>query len=349
VRRAWRTCQCEIADCACEWVSFAERRKEYVTFSDAISLGPVALSLGALVTLLSVAVGLGAISFVFRRHPMLRRKVVEPVLNSLVIFLVAWKLTPALAHLGNVLADPRLILYYPGGLTATVVGVVLAAIYLGVAFGRNYLPVLPALQAVGVGAAGALLVVLMAMGTVRTVTAIQISRAAERMNLPSSADGISGERLPVGLAPGFRAPDVLMKTLSGTQLHLGELQGRPVVLNFWATWCGPCRAELEVKKRIERELGGAVSVIGVNLTRTEAGPEAVKRYVDQHGVNYTVVLDEAGYLQSTFGVRGTPTTFIIGPDGTIRDKRFGAMSYSWLRGRLSELVKNSDSGNVSVQ
>jgi thiol-disulfide isomerase/thioredoxin len=145
----------------------------------------------------------------------------------------------------------------------------------------------------------------------------------------ASGDGESGKQ---------EAPDFVLEGLDGGTFSLAAAEGAPVVLNFWATWCGPCEIETPVKKRLATELGDRAHFVGVNLTTSEGGVDDVARYVSEHGIEYPVVLDTSGRVQQLYGVRGTPTTYIIDAEGRVVHKFMGAMSYGDMMRRLEPLL-----------
>lgn len=111
-------------------------------------------------------------------------------------------------------------------------------------------------------------------------------------------------------APAFSLPDVEGRTIS-----LEDFRGRPVILNFWATWCPPCRAEMPALDRAATalaEVRGAV--IGISVGDDA---ESVRRFLDQVPVAFPLPLDEASAVAQRYRVRGLPTTFVIDPRGRI--------------------------------
>ncbi len=125
---------------------------------------------------------------------------------------------------------------------------------------------------------------------------------------------------------GAPAPDFTLKSLSGENLRLSEFRGEVVMINFWATWCGPCRAETAVKSALAEQFAGEAIIVGVNLTNSETGPGDVARFAEEWDVRYPILLDRTGRVAAAYGVRGTPTTVVIGADGTVHARIFGAMS-----------------------
>lgn len=151
---------------------------------------------------------------------------------------------------------------------------------------------------------------------------------------PSAADsdGYGIVALPAELATqdertaareGKLAPDFLLPTLQGDTVRLSEFRGRWVLVNFWASWCGPCRSETpELQLLVEREVDRVV-VLGVNLQET---PDAARRFVTEFAVMYPIALDRDGSVGQGYGVSALPVTFLVDPDGRIADI---------VRGRLS--------------
>ncbi|TFD95820.1 TlpA disulfide reductase family protein [Jeotgalibacillus sp. R-1-5s-1] len=117
-----------------------------------------------------------------------------------------------------------------------------------------------------------------------------------------------------------KAPDFQLEMMNGTWISSDTLKGKPVILNFWTSWCPPCveeMPELEAFYRTERE---RASIIAVNLTKGESGADAVKKFLDEEGLSLPVSLDREGVLQETFRISVIPTTIILTPDGRIFER-----------------------------
>ena len=114
-----------------------------------------------------------------------------------------------------------------------------------------------------------------------------------------------------------KAPDFSLETLRGDPFRLSEHRGEVVVLNFWATWCPPCREEIPMFVDLQRELGDeGLQFVGVALERS-AGPEKVRAFAEKMNINYPIGMGTGRIAKKYSGVRGLPMTFIIGPDGTV--------------------------------
>jgi len=131
----------------------------------------------------------------------------------------------------------------------------------------------------------------------------------------------------IGVAVGERAPNFTLKTLDGQTISLRSLRGKPVVINFWASWCGPCRAELPALEKIHQTYSGQVNVIGVDLTVEETSPEGLRAFVESHGVTYPIGLDGTGRVAVEYAVSGIPTTYVLNGDGIVVDVLTQSTSY----------------------
>jgi peroxiredoxin len=108
-------------------------------------------------------------------------------------------------------------------------------------------------------------------------------------------------------------PQFSGSTLDARQLSMTEYRGTVIVLNFWASWCLECRAEMPVLERLQREFSSrGLAIIGVNARENK---EAVRRYAKELGVTFPLVLDPDGKINALYGVVGLPTTFVVGRDG----------------------------------
>lgn len=99
--------------------------------------------------------------------------------------------------------------------------------------------------------------------------------------------------------------------------------GRPVVINFWASWCTPCRKEMPAFEQVANELGDQVTIIGVT---DEADLDAARGAAEQAGVTYPLLVDEGLSVQADLGVTGLPATVFVDADGTVVGKHLGAMT-----------------------
>lgn len=125
-----------------------------------------------------------------------------------------------------------------------------------------------------------------------------------------------------GLKVGAKAPDFELKTLAGETVKLSDLKGKKVMLNFWATWCPPCKAEMPAMEEFHKEAGDEVVILAVNID-----PHLdVKAFVDENGITFPIPLDAEDKVNETYQVLSIPTTYFIDTKGNIGNKYIGAMN-----------------------
>ena len=113
--------------------------------------------------------------------------------------------------------------------------------------------------------------------------------------------------------PGTKPPDFSGLTLDSQPLSLSKLRGKVVVVNFWASWCHECRPEMPALEQLHRELAGrGLAILGVNAREN---PDAIRRYANEVGLSFPLILDPNGKINALYGVIGLPATFLIGRDG----------------------------------
>lgn len=135
---------------------------------------------------------------------------------------------------------------------------------------------------------------------------------------------------PAAATPGVVAigdprPELTLPDLSGTRVSLSRFDGKPVLLNFWASWCPPCRDETpDLQSFYEHNNNRGLVVLGVNQ---QEKPDAARSFLQEFGVTYTSVLDSDGEVSETYGVgRGLPISFLVAPSGVIEKVYFGRLS-----------------------
>ena len=130
-----------------------------------------------------------------------------------------------------------------------------------------------------------------------------------------------GDVLPV---VGNPAPDFALEDLSGRTVRLGELKGRPVLINFWATWCPPCLKEIPEIQRFYARYRGQLEVLGVDVAEPR---ERVEAFVRRGGYSWTFLLDTHGRVTEQYLVMGLPTSFFLDAGGIVRARHIGPMTY----------------------
>jgi len=127
---------------------------------------------------------------------------------------------------------------------------------------------------------------------------------------------VSGLLIAPVEAKKVKSPDFTLKSREGKNVRLSDFRGQVVLLNFWASWCGPCRQEMPILDQLHKKYGkSGFSVLGVNLDAKSA--KAIK-YLKDTPVNFTVLYDPKGEVSEMYGVQAMPSTVIIDRDGNVR-------------------------------
>ncbi|XWN51429.1 TlpA family protein disulfide reductase [Anoxybacillus flavithermus] len=287
----------------------------------------------------------------------------DVIFNSFIYGLVIWKLSYGIVHPNMVLENPLTLLYFNGG----VVGLVLAAVFIvfytywhlkkehisfdtyirvatpiyfgywivfllwkGSGFPEDRFIWLQAVVAV------VFFIVSSRMKTTRKLWQLLISfhilvfifsSISDMTKEATSQQAISN----IGIDVGEIAPDFELMTLKGKKMKLSQFRGKKVILNFWASWCPPCRAEMPEMQRFYEQYGQHVAIVAVNLTNKEKNHQAVETFINEKGVSFDIMLDEQGTVSKTYEVITIPTSYIIDEQGVIRSKHVGPLSYDMMK------------------
>jgi peroxiredoxin len=138
---------------------------------------------------------------------------------------------------------------------------------------------------------------------------------------------------------GFLAPDFSLPAVDGQTISLSSLRGSPVIINFWASWCRPCRQEMPALQQVyEVYQAQGLVVVGVNVTSQDSRP-AAQAFVEEMGLNFPILFDEAGQAASLYQMQAFPTTFFVDDQGLIREVVLGGpMAEALLRIRAEQLL-----------
>ena len=143
---------------------------------------------------------------------------------------------------------------------------------------------------------------------------------------------------------GQSAPDFALQALDGKTVHLSDFRGKAVLLNFWATWCQPCKIEMPWFADLQNHYASeGLQVVGIAMD--DASPQEIGKFAKDLGVNYVVLIGKEEVGDSYGGVPFLPTTFYIGRDGTVVDKVFGLKG----RGEIESAIKKALSQGQAVQ
>jgi len=146
----------------------------------------------------------------------------------------------------------------------------------------------------------------------------------------------SQQEATVGINVGEIAPEFTLLDLDGNEVRLSEFRGKAVFINFWATWCPPCRAEMpDIESLYQEHKDKGLVVIGVDIGESEA---TVRRFVQQGGYSWTFVLDSDGSVAANYNIRAIPTSFFIDREGLIQAVNIGAMTKRDMEAMLAEAM-----------
>ena len=134
---------------------------------------------------------------------------------------------------------------------------------------------------------------------------------------------------------GVAAPDFTGELIDGTCITLSELQGKPVIINFWATWCGPCVKEMPAFERLKDDFGDKIGIIAVNCGDDA---ETVKDFVEENGYTFPVVLDEEYSISMLYPTNSIPYTVVLDAEGKVTHISTGALDADTMYERYKEAL-----------
>ncbi|MFN2340145.1 MAG: TlpA family protein disulfide reductase [Halanaerobium sp.] len=128
----------------------------------------------------------------------------------------------------------------------------------------------------------------------------------------------------VGTEVGMQAPDFTLKNINEEEVSLSDYQGQKVFLNFWASWCPPCREEMPDMQKLHEDHAEEVVILAVNVGENKS---TAANFMMENKLNFPVLLDTNKNIAQNYLVRGIPTTYFLDQDGIIKEKVVGAVSY----------------------
>jgi peroxiredoxin len=144
------------------------------------------------------------------------------------------------------------------------------------------------------------------------------------------------------------APDFALRDVKGNTVHLSDLRGKAVVLNFWATWCPPCREEIPWFVDLQKKYGPqGLQIVGVSMD--EGGEDAVVPFVKEMGINYKVLLGTSDVADLYGGVHALPTTFYIGRDGKVLNYVPGLISHHEVELNIKAALATTQVADISTR
>ena len=275
-----------------------------------VHIGPVTLQTHVFLLLVAALAAAVLVLFRLRGDREGRRLFFDSLSTAALLVLLGWKLFPLFYAFSEMVTRPMTLLYTPGGTPGLIFGLVLGSLYFAYKIIRGRRHKSPE---------GMLL------------SPFMVFAASFIMGSAVLLAGSSALRAEQGEQPAI---PFSATTIQGEKLSLDDLKGKTVILNFWATWCPPCRAELPTLVAFNEELKGTETVLisvasGPTQTQSRVTPFLVKE-----GIHYPIILDTSREITSRYGVRSLPTSVVISPEGTITDRLTGAVDRYWLRSHL---------------
>ncbi len=147
----------------------------------------------------------------------------------------------------------------------------------------------------------------------------------------------SGSAALTGDLKGRAAPDFALQSLDGKTVRLSDFRGKAVLLNFWATWCQPCKIEMPWFADLQKKYGAqGLQVLGIAAEDTSS-PEDIAKFAKNLGVDYPILLGKESVAEAYGGVQFLPATFYIGRDGQVVEKVFGLKG----KGEIEDNIKKA--------
>jgi peroxiredoxin len=189
---------------------------------------------------------------------------------------------------------------------------------------------------------------------VATIVGVLLYLEQRRDEGAQVAEGLGVVELPAelnttGASPatevGRTPPDFVLETTSGEKLRFSELRGQPVLVNFWASWCTPCRQEMpEIVRASDQHAGGGLVVLAVNL---QENAEQIEEFADDFGMAFPIVIDRTGQVADAWRiggpVEGIPASYFIDADGVVRARSFGPLTAESLDEHLQTILRTAGS------
>jgi peroxiredoxin len=148
------------------------------------------------------------------------------------------------------------------------------------------------------------------------------------------------QQSPVSQMKGDVAPDFTLQSLDGKTVHLSDYRGKAVLLNFWATWCAPCKIEMPWFVELQKEYGPeGLQIVGVAMD--DASPKEIADFAKEMGVNYPVLIGKEAVGDAYGGVQFLPESFYIDRNGKVLDKAFGLKGRGEIEDNIKKIVASS--------
>lgn len=289
-----------------------------------LRIGPLTLPFTWLFIAMSLLIGYGIILVLLRGDRDSRKTISSLLVNALLIFIGLWKIAPLVFQFQAVRQSILLLLYLPGGVPGSIIGLTGAAVYFFLSAKKHAILRRKNILSLGIGAAAALAAgLILNFGLLRPYPP---GIPAARLDPAEAA---------VGHSAGDKLPEFSMSDLEGQRHSSTDYYGKVLFINFWATWCPPCNAEIPEMIRLYRENPPVdYEILAVNLSSTEKNLETIRTYAAKKEMPFPILLDTQNLSGSLFEVSSVPTTLVVGTNGIIVTRKTGAVSAEWMRKQL---------------
>lgn len=136
----------------------------------------------------------------------------------------------------------------------------------------------------------------------------------------------------IGTKVGKKAPNFTLKNMDNQEVTLRELEGQKVFINFWASWCPPCKTEMPDIQKLYENYGEDIKIIAVNL---EEEKTKIENYLENENLDFTILLDKNKKVANQYLIRAIPTSYFLDENGIIIEKNLGVLSYDKMKEILS--------------
>lgn len=141
-----------------------------------------------------------------------------------------------------------------------------------------------------------------------------------------------------GLAVGDEVAPFTLETMDGSYLNIADLKGKKIILNFWASWCGPCKAEMPDMQKFYENHKDEVEIIAINMTGKETNFSDAEEFVEAYELTFPILLDHDLELSDKYGIMAIPTTYFIGTDMTYQlPPKLGPMTYDEMIEKMEDI------------
>ncbi|MEN2766342.1 TlpA family protein disulfide reductase [Ornithinibacillus xuwenensis] len=188
--------------------------------------------------------------------------------------------------------------------------------------------------------------ILLTFGTIIIINILEINKEEKTTgpNLVDVTGDTSVEGVSIvspsssGINKGDAAPDFELEMINGKKVKLSELKGKKVLVNFWATWCPPCKEEMPELQQFYEDHGDEITIIAINATGSERNENAVRKFINKYDYTFPVAFDKSMDVTDEYMAVTIPTSYFIGTDGIIQvPRKVGPMTYEFMVEMMNSL------------